>query len=101
MSMRSLRQLAAGYVTAELRGGFAQRLLSEALRSGPALWDIRTENGAVRFAVAARDYKKLRPLAKRAQCRLRVAEKHGLAFALRRVRHPAGRSAPLRPSGTP
>ena len=77
-----------GYVRFEILGGSPERFYTNCARSGAYLWDIapNRKGGA---CVAARRYHFLRRSARRAGCRLRVRDRRGLPFALRRTQaHP-------------
>ncbi|MCI1955165.1 MAG: sporulation protein YqfD [Oscillospiraceae bacterium] len=87
ISLRLTRWL-IGYVRFSVLGGSPERFYSFCARSGAYLWDIAAgrSGGA---CVAARRYRLLRAPARRAGCRLRVRERRGLPFLLRRTgRHP-------------
>ena len=77
-----------GYARFRVIGGSPERFYTACARAGYYLWDIAPGKKAG-ASVAARKYKRLRRVARRAGCRLRVSDKHGLPFALRRTRgHP-------------
>jgi sporulation protein YqfD len=87
-SLKLVRWL-LGYVRFSLKGGNPERFYNYCARGGFALWDImgRRQGGA---CVGARSYKRLRRYAKRAGCRLRVSERHGLPFAVLHARKHRG-----------
>lgn len=87
MNARELLSGARGIVRAECAGGFFERFLSEALNMGIEPFNVRFEGGAASFCVDARRYSRLRPLARSCQCRMRVIEKRGLPFALRKIKN--------------
>ena len=74
-----------GYARFSVRGGSPERFYTACARSGAYLWDIAAGKNAG-ACVAARKYKRLRRCARRAGCRLKVREKRGMPFALRRTR---------------
>jgi similar to stage IV sporulation protein len=77
-----------GYARFRVIGGGPERFYTACARAGIYLWDIAPGKNAGATA-AARKYKKMRHIARRCGCRLRVYEKRGLPFALRRTRgHP-------------
>lgn len=88
MVLRITRWL-LGYVRFSVLGGSPERFYSSCARAGAYLWDIagRRNGGA---CVAVRSYRSLRPCAHRAGCRLRVRERRGLPFLLRRTRGHGG-----------
>lgn len=78
-----------GYVRFSVLGGSPERFFNGCARAGAYLWDIasRRNSGA---CVAVGWYRRLRPYARRAGCRLRVRERHGLPFLLYRTRNHRG-----------
>lgn len=74
-----------GSVRFSVRGGSPERFYTSCARSRIYLWDISAA-GKITACTAARKYRSLRPLARRAGCRLHVLEKHGLPFLLHGTR---------------
>lgn len=73
-----------GYVRFSIRGGSPERFLTNCARSGAYLWDIAPgPNHAA--CIEVRGYRGLRRNARRAGCRLKVRERRGLPFLLRRT----------------
>lgn len=86
-SLRLTRWL-LGYVRFQVIGGSPERFYTNCARSGAYLWNIApgADAGA---CISARRYRFLRRKARRAGCRLRVRDRRGLPFRLRRARaHP-------------
>ena len=79
-----------GYVRFETRGGFPERFLNLAARSGAALWQVTKSGETLSCFTHAHDYFLLRGPAKKAGVCLRVREKHGLPFLLHRYRKRVG-----------
>lgn len=79
-SLKLVRWL-LGYVRFSLLGGNPERFYNYCARGGFCLWNImgRRQGGA---CVSARSYGRLRKYARRAGCRLKVCEKHGLPFVM-------------------
>lgn len=71
-----------GYVWFKGEGGFPERLLTEAAAKGLTVTDSHRQGETLFAACPAGQYKKLRPLAKRACMRLRIYRKRGLYFRL-------------------
>lgn len=74
------------HVRIELLGGYPERWLNLAAEQGIALWDIHRQEASLFCCVASADYRRLRPLARRAGVRMRVREKHGIAHRFRNRR---------------
>ena len=75
-----------GYVFFEARGESPEKFMSLAARQGIYLWDIKKVNGVLTAFVAASEYKKLRPIARKARLRARVKKRYGFPFFLRRFK---------------
>lgn len=75
-----------GHVLVECEGGYPERWLDLAVAQGITLWDIRRRETALFCRVASSEYRRLRPLARRAGVRMRVREKHGIAHRFRHRR---------------
>ncbi len=88
ISLRLTRWL-LGYVRFSVLGGSPERFYTNCAHSGAYLWDM-TSGGNAGACVAARRYRFLRRNARRAGCRLRVRERTGLPFSLRRTKSHAG-----------
>lgn len=73
-----------GYVRFDILGGSPERFYTNCARSGAYLWNIAPASGGG-ACVAARRYRLLRRNARRAGCRLRVRERRGLPFAVRKT----------------
>ena len=88
LSLKITRWL-RGYVRFSVLGGSPERFFSSCARAGAYLWDIssRRNSGA---CIAVGWYRALRPYARKAGCRLRVRERHGLPFLLHRTRNHRG-----------
>ncbi len=79
-----------GWVRVEGEGGYPERLLNELTRANIPVWRVQCREEWIRFSCLARDYRLLRPYARRACVRLRVRQKHGLPFWVFRYRHRRG-----------
>ena len=90
--VRFLRWL-LGWVRLETEGGFPEKLLNQAAKAGLPLWNSCRQGIRMTTCCYARQYKKLRPLAKKACVRMRVKERHGIPFFLHRYRARAGLAA--------
>ena len=87
LSLRLTRWI-FGYVCFDVIGGSPERFYTNCARSGAYLWNIAPDEKAG-ACVAAGRYRFLRRNARRAGCRLRVRERRGLPFHLKKIRaHP-------------
>ena len=72
-----------GELTIEISGERPERLLNLALREGIRLDEVRhLSAGRLSCRIALPDIYQLRPLARRARCRIRIRQRRGLPFTL-------------------
>lgn len=74
-----------GYLEVRLEGAHLERFVNLAVANGIYVWDVRREEGALWLKVGLRAFRRLRPVARRARCRLRIVGKRGWPFLLRRA----------------
>ncbi|MCI8360805.1 MAG: sporulation protein YqfD [Clostridiales bacterium] len=79
-----------GYVRFKAWGDFPERLLNLCAGRGVPVWGIVRRKGRIEGMVYAKDYKKMRKIRARSGARLRIMEKRGLPFILRRYRKRVG-----------
>lgn len=79
-----------GWVRVETEGGYPERLLNTIAKEEIAVWGVRFQEERMRFSCFARDYRLMRPRARRACVRMRLRQKHGLPFWLHRYRRRKG-----------
>lgn len=79
-------QYARGCVIIHISGYRPDRLIERMRQSGVALNEVkRTDAHAITARIMANDFIKLRTLARRSRCRVRILEKRGLPFRMRRL----------------
>ena len=83
-------RLIRGYVEFEARGKFPERMLNLTAARGISLWDARPFDGGLRGRMYVKDYKRIRPCARRARVRMRVVRRRGLPFRIVRYRDRIG-----------
>ena len=83
-------RLIRGYVEFEARGKFPERMLNLTAARGISLWDARPFDGGLRGRMYVKDYKRIRPCARRARVRTRVVRRRGLPFRVARYRDRIG-----------
>lgn len=74
-----------GTVRIQCEGGFPERFLNAASGLNIPLWDICYRDTVLFCRAHAKDYAALRPAARRACLRMRIQQKQGLPFAVRRL----------------
>lgn len=76
-----------GVVTVEIEGFFTERFINLCKINNIKIWDIRTiVKGVVRFKINIKQFKKLRKIARKTKCKVRIKDKKGLYFKLFRYR---------------
>lgn len=89
MITRILRWI-CGWVRVEAEGGYPERLLNMLSVHRISLWGVRVRGESLRFSCLARDYRNLRPMARKSCVRMRIRHKRGLPFWCHRYRHRRG-----------
>ncbi len=80
--MNRFSKYAAGSVRFEVIGGRGERFFNECVNADLPVEHVQPTETGYFASVPLRDYKRLRPLARRNRCTLRVREKYGAYFAL-------------------
>ena len=80
--MNRWARYAAGSVRFEVTGGRGERFLNACVGAGIPVEHIHPTDTGYLATVPLRDYKRMRPFARRNRCSLRVREKYGVYFAL-------------------
>ena len=79
-----------GYLRFTVSDGFIERFINLCARNGIHIWDGKRSENAFSACVRAKEYKELRPLAKRAGVRLRIEQKSGAPFVKKRYHYRYG-----------
>ena len=79
-----------GYAEFKVTGGNPEKFLNLSVKGRYPLWDVRKINGDLFAKSTAKDYKKLRINARKANSRIRVLKKKGLPFFTRKYRDRTG-----------
>ncbi|BDG61409.1 sporulation protein YqfD [Caldinitratiruptor microaerophilus] len=80
----------AGTVLVEVTGPQPERFVNLAVDAGIDLWDVHRRPDRLRARMLAPDFLCVRPVARRARCRVRIRSRSGLPFAWRRLRRRRG-----------
>ena len=76
-----------GIASVEIEGFFTERFINLCKINNIKIWDIRNiVNGVTRFKIHISDFKKLRTIARKTKCKIRIKEKQGLYFKLFKYR---------------
>lgn len=79
-----------GYVDFLVQGAFIERFINLTARDRVPIWDGRKRGESYTGKTIAGQYKRLRPLAKKAGVHIRVTGKHGAPFTRRKYRRRTG-----------
>lgn len=73
-----------GFVRFSATGKFPERFLNAAAVNRLNLWEVYPSSGGLRGAMAAADYKRARHIARRSGLKLRISQKRGLPFFIKK-----------------
>lgn len=79
-----------GYVIFSASGGFIERLINLIIRNNINVWDIEKKDGIFYLHALAKDYKKIAELSKRIQVKIKVVERIGIMFLVRKYKKRIG-----------
>lgn len=85
MSIINLWYYMNGYITISIRGSRSERLINLSINQGIILRDIRRFDNTAYMKVDIEGFKKLRPLARRTRCRVKIEKKAGIPFFIYRL----------------
>ena len=82
----ALKHYWEGYLRIRLKGFSPERFLNLCMAKQIVIWDLRYQEDGYQFLISIRDYRRVRPLVKKAQVRLKILGRYGLPFFLYRNR---------------
>lgn len=82
----ALKHYWEGYLRIRLKGFSPERFLNLCMAKQIVIWDLRYQKDGYQFLISIRDYRRVRPLVKKAQVRLKILGRYGLPFFLYRNR---------------
>ena len=82
----SLWNYLKGYVIVEVSGYTLEKFMNLAIRHQNTFWNIKRKDGKIYLSTTIEGFKRLKPYAKKARCRMRIVEKRGLPFLTFRYR---------------
>lgn len=87
MYFRILLNCILGYVGIEVEGYFIERFINICNTQKIFLWNMKRLNSTiVRVNIGIRDFKKLKQIAKKTKCRIKIQKKKGLPFIMHRYK---------------
>ncbi len=85
MYFKILLNIILGYVTVEVEGYFIERFINLCNSQKIFLWNLkRTHSTRIIINIGLKDFKKLKPIAKKTKCRVKMQKKKGIPFLLHR-----------------
>jgi similar to stage IV sporulation protein len=76
-----------GYVIIIVEGIFTEKFLNICARRQILLWDVREQKEHIlTMRMGIKDFKKIRPVAKKSKCKVRLLNKEGLPFIINKYR---------------
>lgn len=75
-----------GYVIVAVKGITVERFLNMATYKNILIWDIHYKNGETFMKVGVKDFKKLKSISKKTNCKCKIAKKYGAPFFIYRYR---------------
>ena len=85
--MQSVVNFVRGSVLAEIESSYPERFFNLCARNGIEFWDMENkEIGMFRVRMTVKNFRRIRPVARKAMCRVHIVRKYGLPFFLNRFR---------------
>lgn len=87
MLIRQLYMQIFGYVSITIEGFFVERFINMCLAQDIFLWNIKHEkNTFVKVRISTSDFKKIKKIAKKTKCKVKIDSKTGVPFLLHNYR---------------
>ncbi|MEW4413766.1 sporulation protein YqfD [Clostridium sp. AN503] len=83
---QAVMRYTGGYLRIRLVGFSPERFLNLCMANQIVIWDLRYQDNGYQFLVTVKDYRRVRPLVKKAQVHLRIMGRYGLPFFLHQNR---------------
>ena len=76
-----------GYLKISVEGYFIERFINICISKNILLWNIRREKSSFLYAnIGKKDFKRLKQIAKKTKCKIKIEEKKGIPFILYRYK---------------
>lgn len=87
MNLTILMSYVYGYVDIEVEGYYIERFINICASKGIYLWKIKRNKSTILCArIKREDFKKLRAICKKTQCKMKIRNKNGVSFVLGRYK---------------
>ena len=87
MLVRRLYMHLTGFVTIAIEGFFVERFMNMCFAQDIFLWNVKREkNTYVKVCISTKDFKKIKRIAKKNKCRVKIEKKTGVPFVIHNYR---------------
>lgn len=87
MYIAILLRLILGYVIVEVEGYYIERFINICQNKKILIWNIKREKGVkLFFNIGIKDFKKLKPIARKTNCKLKIRKKRGIPFFMHKYK---------------
>lgn len=74
----------------KFEGVFSEKILSLLADEGIGVWKLKYKNGNIYARIYAKDFKKLRKIRRGIRIKIKITEKHGFPFFVKKYKHRSG-----------
>ncbi len=86
-----IREIFSGYVRVKVIGSYSELFINRCIEYKIPIWDIvRVDKDTIILSLYIADIRKIRPHLKRTRCKLRIHERKGFPFLLKRIIYSRG-----------
>jgi len=87
MKISNFSEYIKALIEVEAEGYFVERLINLCRINNIKIWDVvYINNGKITFKMSSKEFKKLKPYAKRSRCKIRIKSKRGVYFDIFKYR---------------
>lgn len=87
MIIKILLNFILGYVSISVEGFFIERFINTCISKKILLWGMKREKSSLLYSnISIKDFKNIKKIANKMNCRIRIREKKGLPFIFRKYR---------------
>ncbi len=88
--MLEIFRLFQGYVCFKIIGKYPERFINIVVKNSISIWNTKRVDKTLFACMYIKDYLKIRPYAKKCRVKLKITQKHGFPFLLRRYKNRVG-----------
>ena len=87
MIVKILLNFILGYVSISVEGFFIERFINTCISKRILLWNMRREKSSLLYSnISIKDFRKIKDIAKKSNCKIKIKDKKGLPFIFRKYR---------------